>query len=61
MGARTYVPQLLAILQRVCKYIVRYNTQIKAHIPEDARPLLDNIVTACNAFTDLVPPIPLEF
>lgn len=57
MGARTYVPQLLAILQRICKYIVRYNVQIKAHIPDAAKPKLDAIVDACNDFTELIPPL----
>jgi hypothetical protein len=50
MGARTYIPTLLKILERVCKFVARYQSQIAEHLTEPQKVLLNNVTTACNAF-----------
>lgn len=59
MSARTYLPTLLRILETVCKYIVRYRTQILNSLPEGSEAALDGVVTACNALTALIGILPI--
>lgn len=50
MAARTYIPTLLKILERVCKFVARYQSQINEHLTAPQQALLGNVVTACNVF-----------
>lgn len=54
MGARTYLPTLLKILERVCKFVARYQSQINEHLTAPQQGYLANIVTACNVFVAAV-------
>lgn len=51
---KTYLPKLLKILEIVCKYILRYNVQIKKNLPSNAAPAVDAVVTACQALSVIV-------
>jgi len=51
---KTYLPTLLFILNKVCKYILRYNVQIKANLPSNAAPAVDAVVTACQVLGAIV-------
>nr|CRY96385.1 hypothetical protein [uncultured prokaryote] len=57
--ARSYLPTLLMILETVCRYIIRYRTQILSHLPAGSEAALDGVVTACNALTALVGILPI--
>lgn len=46
---KTYLPKLLTILTLVCRYILRWNDKIKSNLPSEAAPLVDAVVTACQA------------
>lgn len=50
MAARTYLPTLLKILERVCKFVARYQSQINQHLTSPQQVMLANVVTACNVF-----------
>lgn len=55
MSQRTYVPQLLNMLRRVCLYIIRYREKIKAHGSVGVADAMDELVEACNALVALLP------
>jgi hypothetical protein len=57
--ARSYLPTLLRILEQVCKYIIRYRTQLVDHLPEGGAAALDGVVTACNVLTALIGVLPI--
>ena len=50
MSARTYLPQLDKFLERVCKYVARYQTSLNRILTAPQQTLLANVVTACNLF-----------
>jgi len=55
MAIRTYLPSLLHVLRVTCKYIKRWETQIRASLPEgSAQTALTAVVTACEALEDIV-------
>jgi hypothetical protein len=57
MPLRTYIPALVFILERACRYITRYQTQINSHLTTDAqRTALGVVLTACQAFMALLVP-----
>ena len=61
MAERTYIPELLNILRRLCLYIIRYRETIKANAPAGTAAALDAVIEACNALTALLPvDIPTE-
>jgi hypothetical protein len=55
MGFRTYLPQLLALVKILCKYMLRWEDLIKANLgggaPEAA---FDAVLTACQDFVPLL-------
>lgn len=51
---KTYLPKLLTVLTLVCRYILKYNIQIKANLPSNAAPAVDACVTACQALAAIV-------
>jgi len=51
---KTYLPKLSLILLLVCRYILRWNVQIKANIPEESAPLVDAVLAACQALEIVV-------
>lgn len=59
MGARTYIPTLLYLLEKVCKFVARYQSQIASHLSAPQIVLLSNVVTACNAFVAAYGTLPI--
>lgn len=51
---KTYLPKLVRLLEILCKYILRYNQQIKKNLPNNAAPAVDAVVTACQALAVIV-------
>lgn len=53
--ARTYLPTLLFLLQKVCEYITRYQDTIREYLDTDEKKAaLDAVKLACDTFTVLV-------
>lgn len=59
MSARTYIPQLIRIVRVVCVYCVRYDVQIRAHLPEGAVSAFNSMVAACSALLTAIGDLPL--
>lgn len=59
MSARTYIPQIIKIVHTVCVYCVRYDAQIRAHLPEGTETAYNALRTACTAFLDAVGTLPI--
>lgn len=59
MAGRTYIPTLLKILERVCKFVARYQSQINEHLSSPQQALLQNVVTACNVFVAAYGALPI--
>lgn len=47
---KTFIPTLLFILHRLCRYMTRYDSQLRKNIPTAALPAYDAVRTACDAF-----------
>lgn len=55
MGFRTYLPGLLQILRITCRYIKRWETQIRNGLPSgNAQTALTAVLTACEAMEDIL-------
>lgn len=48
--AKTYIPTLRAIVQRLCIYIARYQDTIRANLAGAALAAFDALALACDAF-----------
>lgn len=51
---KTYLPKLSVVLRLVCRYILRWNIQIKANLPSNAAAAVDAVVTACQILDAIV-------
>jgi hypothetical protein len=55
MAFRTYLPHLVFILKLVCRYMQRYETQIKEHLGGGAtEAAFDAALLACQTLVPLV-------
>jgi hypothetical protein len=55
MASRTYLPHLVFVLKLVCKYMQRYETQIKANIGGGAtEAAFDAALAACQILVPLI-------
>lgn len=54
MGLRTYLPMLVFIVTRICKYTARYDSQIRHHLTEGQLPAYNALRTACDAFVAIM-------
>jgi hypothetical protein len=59
MSARTYIPQLIHFLEKVCKYVGKYQSQLNTFLSPEQETLLANIVTACNLFIAAIGVLPI--
>lgn len=50
MATKTYLPTLLAILNKFCIYCARWNATIRRNLPEEALPAYDALLLACDVF-----------
>lgn len=56
MASRTYLPLLLHLLKKVCRYISEHRERIISVIGSQHTAKLDAIVTACELFTEVALP-----
>ncbi len=55
MASRTYLPHLVFVLKLVCKYMTRYETQIKEHLGGGAtEAAFDAALAACQILVPLI-------
>lgn len=55
MAARTYLPKLAFILKYVCKYMLRWQTEIKAHLGGGStEAAFDAALAACQVLIPLI-------
>jgi len=55
MASRTYLPHLVFILKLVCRYMQRYETQIKSHLGGGAtEAAFDAALAACQILVPLL-------
>jgi hypothetical protein len=51
MASRTYLPKLLFIIKLVCKYMLRWDTEIRSHLGGgSAEAAFDSVLAACQVF-----------
>lgn len=55
MSSRTYVPQLLNILRRLCLYLIRYRDKLVAAGETGTASAIDVVIEGCNALVALLP------
>ena len=49
MSHRTYIPQLRFVAKTMCRYIMRYEAQIRAVLSDENEVFLDAALAACMA------------
>ncbi len=55
MASRTYLPKLLFIIKLVCKYMLRWDTEIRGHLGGGAtEAAFDAVLAACQVFVPLL-------
>lgn len=55
MASRTYLPTLVFILKQVCKYMLRWEAEIKSHLGGgSAEAAFDAALTACQILIPIV-------
>jgi hypothetical protein len=52
MPRRTYIPQLVRILNWACRYIQRYQDQLNGNLTDPQKVLLAAVLASCIALTD---------
>lgn len=62
MASRTYIPSLVDTVRRMCVYIAKHGSIIRANLPPDAVAAFDALELACMAFNafseEIDPPSP---
>lgn len=58
MAIKTFIPALLFILNRLCRYGQRYNEQLSARLTPPQKQLLENALAACVALTNSIGALP---
>ena len=59
MGSRTYIPQLIDIVYRVCKYATRYRSQILENLPPAAVDPFNALADTCQDLLDAIGVLPI--
>lgn len=54
--ARTYLPTLVFLLQKMCDYITKHRETLTRFLPDGGSAALDGLLLACAVFMALVPP-----
>ena len=60
MASRNYIPTLLFIMNKLCRYIQRYQMQLNENLDTGQQTLLNNLLNACIALTDDIGPLPIN-
>jgi len=54
MTFKTFLPRLAFLLTQMCRYILRWNVQIKSYLPDTAAPAVDAALEACQILLAIV-------
>lgn len=54
--AKTFIPTLLAILHRLCTYIIRYQRQLAVYMSPEQEDLLNAVLDACEDLVNSLTP-----
>lgn len=57
MGVRTYIPGIIAIVKTACRFMDRYDAQLRANLPSEYLTTYNALHTACDAFQAIIPAI----
>jgi hypothetical protein len=60
MAVRTYLPTLLYLVDRICKFINDHRSVIRANLSGQALSTFDSMAAACLAFRTAYGAIPVE-
>jgi hypothetical protein len=60
MAFRTYIPALLFIMNKLCRYIQKYQSQLNGNLTAPQKVLLEALLAACIALTDSIGELPVE-
>jgi hypothetical protein len=55
MGLRTYIPGLILIAKGACRFMDRYDAQLRENIPSDYIAVYEALKAACDAFEAIIP------
>jgi hypothetical protein len=51
---KTWLPKLAFLLTQMCRYILRWNIQIKGHLPPTAAPAVDAVLESCQILVAII-------
>jgi hypothetical protein len=54
-GIRTYIPGIIALVKLACRFMDRYDAQLRENIPEAQLPIYEALHDACDAFEAIIP------
>jgi hypothetical protein len=55
VGAKTYIPGIIALVKLACRYMDRYDAKIRANLPAEQLGVYTALHTACDAFEAIIP------
>jgi hypothetical protein len=55
MGIRTYIPGIILIVKGACRFMDRYDNQIRANLPPEYLSVYEALHEACDAFEAIIP------
>lgn len=55
MGVRTYIPGIIAIVKAACRFMDRYDAQLRANLPSEQLSVYEALHDACDAFEAIIP------
>lgn len=55
MALRTYIPGIIAIVKLACRFMDRYDAQLRANIPSGQLSVYVTLHDACDAFQAIIP------
>lgn len=55
MGLRTYIPGIILIVRGACRFMQRYDTQLRANLPAEYLSVYETLHDACDAFEAIIP------
>jgi len=50
MAAKSYVPQLIRMLNRLCVYVAKHQSTFNAYLTPAQQAAVQSVVSACQAF-----------
>lgn len=54
-GFRTYIPGIILLVKGACRFMDRYDAQLRENIPAPQLPIYEALHDACDAFEAIIP------